>query len=420
MPGRPCLGLRRSDRRRGSDRDPERAAAAGDRSSAAPVRAHLGIRARAPARCVDARDHVPRSAAGDQRRLVRVGAGHSAARLGGDHRAGGCLRHERRRHLHLPGHPAHRAALGRTDPDRCSRDRLSRDRRPRPARVAAGDARRQRAGARELGSERHAPARRVGDRFLVPDRSKPGGDPARFERRHLRVSLGREGDRTADDLLGPCRLCRDRTSPFERPRLVDRRGREQGKPAVGRRRPHDPDGQQAGGGEGGESRLPRVSRQRLQRHASAGAPDVGGDPRGARSNPCSPARCPAARAPRRDLSPPAGDDVRVRPRSARVRRDLRHGKGETGCLRDILELRRGGTPLGSRACGHTGGAAQARRAVRPDRPRPSLLGEAVRDRRALGSRTDAGRDVLATQRLRTGGPCRALTRRRQRRRHFRR
>ena len=191
---------------------------------------------------------------GDSGRLVRMGTGHRPARLGCDHRPRRRPRHERRRHLHLPGRPAHRTPFGRADSDRRARNHLSRDRRPRPPGAAAGDARRQRPGARELGPERHAPPRRVGDRFLVPDRGEPGRDPARLERRHLGVPLGREGDCAADDLLGPGRLRRDRASPFERPWPVDRRRREPRQPAVGRGRPHDPHGQQAGGREGGESR----------------------------------------------------------------------------------------------------------------------------------------------------------------------
>ena len=119
---------------------------------------------------------------------------------------------------------------------------------------------------------------------------------------------------------------------------------------------------------------------------------------------------PAARAPRRHLSVPARDDVRLRARPARVRRALGHDEGAARGVRDVLELRRGRAPLGARARRHARGAAEARRAVRAHRPRPSIRGPAVRDRRALGPRPDAGSDLQAAQRLRAGRPRRAVAR----------
>ena len=75
------------------------------------------------------------------------------------------------------------------------RDRLPRDRRARAARAAPRDARRQRPDHGPLAGRRHAPSDRVGDRSLLADGRQPGGDPARVERGHPRVPLGREGDR---------------------------------------------------------------------------------------------------------------------------------------------------------------------------------------------------------------------------------
>ncbi len=55
---------------------------------------------------------------------------------------------------------------------------------------------------------------------------------------------------------------------------------------------------------------------------------------------------------------------------------------------------------GTRARRHPGGAAQARRAVRPDRTGAPLRAAAVQGRRALRPRPDPGRHVQAAQRLR--------------------
>ena len=100
----------------------------------------------------------------------------------------------------------------------------------------------------------------------------------------------------------------------------------------------------------------------------------------------------------------------------------RHDARATCRLRDVLELRRGGAPLGARARRHAGGAAQARRPLRADRPRTPLRAAAVRDRRPLRPRADAGRDVQAAQRVRPrrAGRALALQGRRQRDRRRRR
>ena len=86
-------------------------------------------------------------------------------------------------------------------------------------------------------------------------------------------------------------------------------------------------------------------------------------------------------------------------------------RGRPRGVRDVLELRRGRPPLRPRARRHARGAAQARPAVRPDRPRPALRAAALRARRPLRPRPDAGRDVQAAQRLRPRRPVRQLARR---------
>ena len=82
-------------------------------------------------------------------------------------------------------------------------DHLPRDRRPRAARAAAGDARRQRPEHGALAGRGHALAHRVGDRSLLADRRQPGRHPARLERGHPRLPLGREGDGHGDDCSAP-------------------------------------------------------------------------------------------------------------------------------------------------------------------------------------------------------------------------
>ena len=104
-----------------------------------------------------------------------------------------------------------------------------------------------------------------------------------------------------------------------------------------------------------------------------------------------------------------------RPRPHRLRRADRHDARPPRGLRHVLELRRGGPPLGAHAGRHARGAAQARPAVRPPRRGPALRSAAVRDRRALGPRSDPGRDVQAAQRLRARRAGRALARARARR-----
>ena len=83
------------------------------------------------------------------------------------------------------------------------------------------------------------PARGVGDRPVVADRREPGGDPARLERGHPRVPVGREGARAHDGLLVAGRLRRDRAPPRGQ-RAAAQRRREPRQPALRRGRRDDP------------------------------------------------------------------------------------------------------------------------------------------------------------------------------------
>ena len=151
--------------------------------------------------------------------------------------------------------------------------------------------------------------------------------------------------------------------------LLRRRRRQPRQPALRRGRGDDPDRQPHGGREAREPRLPRVLRQRLQRHPRARAVRLGGGAGVDRRSPRAAPRRPPARPPRRHLPVPARRAVRDRPRPDRVRRAHRHDARPPRGLRDLLELRRGRPPLRARARRHDGGAAQARPAVRPHRAR---------------------------------------------------
>ena len=177
-------------------------------------------------------------------------------------------------------------------------DHLPRDRRPRAARPAARDAGRERAEHGALARRGRLHADGVGDRPLLADGRLAGGDPARLERGHPRVPLGREGDGDDDDLLGAARLRRDRAPPCGS-RAAPRRRREPRQPALGRGRPLHPHGEPDGGGEEGEPRLPGLPRQRLQRHPRLRPPLLGGRARALGLEPRQAARRAAAGAPGR-------------------------------------------------------------------------------------------------------------------------
>ena len=194
-------------------------------------------------------------------------------------------------------------------------------------------------------AERHAPPDRVGDRSLLADRRQPGGDPARIQRGHLGVPLGREGDRDDDDLLGAAGLRGDRAPARDRHRPARRRRLQPREPALRRGRGRDPHRQPDGGGEEVQPRLPGVPGQRRQRDAHARPLHLGGRPRVDGGAAGDPARRAAARAPRRHLPADARRALRLRARPDRVRRAHRHDARAARRLRDVLQLRRGRAPL---------------------------------------------------------------------------
>ena len=211
-------------------------------------------------------------------------------------------------------------------------------------------------------------------------------------------------------LLGAAGLRGDRAPARDRQRPARRRRRQPRQPPLRRGRRRDPHRQPHGRGEEVQPGLPGVPRQRRQRHAHARPVPVRDRARVDRGAPRHPARRAPARAPRRHLPDHAGGDVRLRARPDRVGRAHRHDARATRRLRHLLQLRRGRAPLRPRTRRHARGPAQARRPVRSDRARAPLRATAVRDRRPLRPRADAGRHLQATQRLRPRRARRALAR----------
>ena len=208
----------------------------------------------------------------------------------------------------------------------------------------------------------------------------------------------------------PRRLRRARAPARDGHRTPRRRRREPWQPPLRRGRGRDPHRQPDGRGEKGESRLSGVLRERRKRAAHARPFRLGGHPRVGCSAPRDPPGRAAARPPWRHLPADAGRALRLRARPDRVGRPHRHHARATCRLCDLLELRRGRAPLGPRACRHPRGAAQARRPLRPHRACVPVRAPAVRDRRPLRPRADAGGDLQAAERLRPRRARRALTR----------
>ena len=410
LPGAEVNGLVGCDRRRGGHRGAERDPPAARRRAAAAVHARARLPDRPRARRVDAARGRQPDRRRPERRRVRVGAAGRARRVGGDARPRGRGRGRRRQRVLLPRHPADRPAHRRADPDGRPRDRLPRDRRARAPGPPSRDAGRQRPQHGPLDRRGRVPPDRLGDRPLVPDRREPGGDPARLEREHPGLPLGREGHREGDDLLGACGLRGDRAAPRDRQGPPDERRGEPRQPPLRPGRRGDPHGEPHRGREAGESRLPDVLRQRLQRDPGARPRRLGGDPRVDGRPEGRPARRPPARPPRRRLPVHARRDVHRRPRPDRPVGAHGHDEGTARGLRDLLELRRGRPPLGPRARRHARGAPQARPAVRAHREGPPLRAPSLRDRRPLRPRSDAGGDVQAAERPRARRARPALAR----------
>ena len=149
-------------------------------------------------------------------RLVLVCARRRPCRSRGRSRPLRAVRDERRRRLLAARRPANRPALGRADRDRHTRNRLPRDRRARAAGAATRHARRACADDGALARGGLAPARRVGARPLLADGRLPGRDPARLERRHPGLPLGREGAAGARCVLLAAGLRRARAAARRR------------------------------------------------------------------------------------------------------------------------------------------------------------------------------------------------------------
>ena len=199
---------------------------------------------------------------------------------------------------------------------------------------------------------------------------------------------------------------------LDRHRAARERRGEPRKPALRRRGRGDPHRQPRLRREEGEPRLPRVLRERVQRHALARPLLLGGRARAQRVAPLGPAERAAARASRRDVPLPARGRLRRRPGPDHLQRPRGHDVRAARGVRDPLELRRGRPPLRARAARHARGPAQARPADRPGLRSPPLRTPPVSRDRAVRPRPDAGGDVQAAQRLHARGSRRPLARRR--------
>ena len=332
---------RRSARRfrsRRGHRGRQRAGRSGHRSGPAAVHGSDRVRARS---CAGLGGSLVRRRLDRQLHrggFVRLGRGGCSGRGGGDARVPDRPRRQQRRHLLAARDRADGPALGKAGSYRQARDRLPRDRRSRLPGAATSAPRRPRAGDGALARGRHAPARRVGDGPLVADRRKPGRDPARIEREHPRLPLGREGERQADDVFRAWRLLGDRAAAHQRFGSPGRRWDEPRESALGRCGGGDPDGESHRRRAEGESRLPGVLRERTQRHAGRGALHRRGRHRDLGCSSPAPTRHPAARTPGRDLSARARGDVRVPPRPHRLLGDLGRSPRSSRHLRDALRL----------------------------------------------------------------------------------
>jgi uncharacterized membrane protein YvlD (DUF360 family) len=111
------------------------------------------------------------------------------------------------------------------------------------------------------------------------------------------VPLGREGERADARLLLAVGLRGDRAPARDRDRPARRRRREPRQPALGRGRRRHPHGQPHRGRAQGQPGLPRLSRQRLQRHAGARPVPVGDRAGGDGLGACQAPRRTAAGAP---------------------------------------------------------------------------------------------------------------------------
>ena len=193
-PRRPRQRVPGSAPRRGGDRGAQRDPPADHRRDSAAADARLRVPGDSRAR----RPHAARGRRSDrwthERRQLLVGAPRGLPRLRGDARDRGHRRCRRRQRVLVPRRPADRAPDRDARPHRRARDRLPRDRRAGAPRAAPCDAGRQRPAHGPLAGRGRVRPERVGDRPLLADRREPGRDPARVQRRHPGLPVGREGD----------------------------------------------------------------------------------------------------------------------------------------------------------------------------------------------------------------------------------
>ena len=352
-------------------------------------------------------------------RLVLVGARRRPRRRGGRRRPRRHPRHERRRHVHAARDPAHRAPLRRADASptrRGSSSSRSTGSRCRccGARCATGTRRRWRAGSPRArtgwSSGRPTSPRR-------PAPARPGSCSARTT-----TSRRSAGSRRRRGRLMACSAPAD-CAEIERRHATGRRpARSNGGASRGNLLSGEADDviltvSRMDAEKTREPRLPRLLRERVQRDAGRSCCSSG------RS--CSSGR-PPAQAKRRDVRPRGhrgGIYPFLRAAMCVVVRDLI----VYGVLTDMMKGRPAvyATFSSYDEVAHHSGLERAdtlealrkldQQFGRIERAAP-LRGPAVRDRRALRPRPDAGRDVQAAERLRARRARRALARARQRRR----
>jgi hypothetical protein len=204
------------------------------------------------------------------------------------------------------------------------------------------------------GSRRQPSLRRVGARPLLADRAQPGRDPAR---RRTRTSPAfrwvEKSDRKDDDLLGARGLARSSSAAMRPASDAHGRRREPRNLPLGRGEHVILTGQPHGRRRRARTRATARSSRTASTSPGCSSCSSGGVPRSG---------LPAFRAIRRDVRPrgtAAGSIPFMRAAMCVVVRDLivygvllGHAQGPPCDLRDVLELRRGGAPLGARTRRH--------------------------------------------------------------------
>ena len=296
---------------------------------------------------------------------------------------------------------------------RRARRRVHPARRCRPRRAPAGAALRRRAQPASLDPRRQPRPRRVGDRVVVADRRQPVRDPARLDRRHAGLPLGRQVDRRGDRVQPSEVRGGDRAGPLRRQRPARPQRLELRQPVLRRRRAGRADDERRRPAQGGPHR------RRLLRLLLAARPGDEDDDRGDRRDrtraaggePATAPGCRASRRARLGVRPAAHVHHGHHPRRVGAGRHQRHVRGAGHDLRRHARLRRGRPPLRARTGRRAGRAARPRPPGRPHRAHRDVDAAAVQDRRAVRPRPDAGRDLRAAHRPDAGRARRRAVRR---------